>query len=106
ALSVTEDLIATNPFPPPTAPLPGTRLLVRDAFDTTNTFDGGQLGLAGESWRGPWFAAWYGQVALGSVSRVATVSGGTRVTPPVGGATEFAGGLLAQPTNSGRHASS
>jgi hypothetical protein len=104
-VSVSDSLVATNVNPPVGFPPPGTLIFVRDSFQTTNTFNGGQLGLTGEQWRGPWFLNWTGKLGLGNTHRVATIDGLTQVYPSTGGNTTFAGGLLAQGSNIGRHTS-
>ncbi len=80
----------------------GTSFLVADAFHTHNQFYGGQLGARGEFHLGPWFVNLRGGVALGTTHETATINGYTAVGVPGVGVTTFPGGLLAQPTNSGR----
>ncbi len=104
-LDIAESLEATNPFPPPLAAAPGTRIVAVDAFRTTNAFDGGQLGLTGERWNGRWFLTWTSKVALGNTHRVATIDGLTTVLSPAAGFSSFAGGLLTQRSNIGRYSS-
>jgi hypothetical protein len=103
-LSVAESLLATEPAPPPGVAPPGSRLFALDSFRTTNSFDGGQLGLAGERWRGRWFLSWTSQVALGNTHRVATIDGNTQLVTPFGSSTS-SGGFLAQGSNIGRYSS-
>lgn len=83
----------------------GTPIGVADRFRTENTFNGGQLGLAGEYQLGSWRVAARALVALGDLHRVVKIDGTTAVTLPGQPTTFRAGGLLAQATNSGRHSS-
>ena len=105
AVSVTEDLTATDPTEAG-APL-GTPIGVLDRFQSTNTFSGGQLGLAGETRFGRWSLAGRASAVLGVTSSRTTITGATRVTTPDGSASAVSpGGLLALPTNMGTHPTS
>lgn len=104
-VTISESVVATNPNPPPGFPLPGTIIVGRDYFHTTDSFHGGQLGLTGEKWRGLWYVSWTGKVALGNTQRVTTIDGFTQIFPSTGGSAAFTGGLLAQGSNIGRHSS-
>ena len=72
----------------------------RDSFQTTNHFNGVNLGLKCESWRGALFCQLIGKVALGSNERTVDIAGSNNsvifgVTQPT------TGGLFALPSNSG-----
>ncbi len=84
---------------------PGTQIGVLDQFRTENTFNGGQVGLAGEYRMGCWSVDARGLVALGDLHRVVHIAGATAVTLPGQPAVYRPGGLLAQASNSGRHSS-
>lgn len=95
----------TNLFPP----VPGQVLPVltssADQFDAHNRFHGGQLGLTADLTRGPMFVEATGKVALGESITVVSVSGQSVAVPlglPLQPPQFFAGGVLGQPTNSGR----
>jgi hypothetical protein len=101
-LAVTENLSAL-----PTLPnVGGTTFAVLDAFDTANRFYGGQLGLRGRVYRGRLFAVFNGSAALGGVDEIVNIKGFTVITPPGGSPVLNSGGLLALPTNIGRHTQS
>jgi hypothetical protein len=99
-LEIREQLSAVNPLGGPP-----TGILVSDRFGTQNHFHGAQLGLDFERrfWQ-RWF--WGGQVkvALGSVEQVVNIGGNTLFFPPPPALSSAqTGGLLALPTNIGRH---
>ena len=76
-----------------------------DQFDAHNRFHGGQLGLTADLTHGPVFVEATGKVALGQAVMVVRASGQTVAASPgfpVPAVLAFPGGVLAQPTNSGR----
>jgi hypothetical protein len=79
----------------------GTTFVVQDRFKSTNEFNGGQIGLAGEYRSGRWYFGGRNLVALGNTHSEVTISGDTVVTTPGGVPAVNAGGLLTQPTNIG-----
>jgi hypothetical protein len=80
----------------------GDRIVVTDRFDTRNEFHGGQLGLIGEVRRGRWSLEGTVKVALGSVRQRVSIAGRATVTGTDGAVkSDFPGGLLALPSNSG-----
>jgi hypothetical protein len=81
----------------------GSVIRVRDAFESTSNFYGGQFGLAGRWSMGGFTLGTTAKVALGVTSEEVRINGSTVITPGGGTALTFPGGLLAQPTNSGRH---
>ena len=58
---------------------PGTRILVRDGFQATNNFHGGQLGVEAR-YGDTFFVDVAAKVALGCSDREVTISGSTRST--------------------------
>ncbi len=99
-LDVTENLTvltAANPA----IPL-GTTFFVQDRFGTTNTFNGGQIGVAGERRSGRWVLSGRTLVALGNTHSEVNIAGVTQAVTPGGAVITNAGGLLTQPTNMGR----
>ncbi|HEY1379561.1 MAG TPA: BBP7 family outer membrane beta-barrel protein [Gemmataceae bacterium] len=102
-LNITENLIVlsnANPAIPQ-----GTTFLVTDRFGTTNDFNGGQIGFAGERRSGPWVLFGRTLVALGNTHSEVTIAGATTATTPAGAVITNAGGLLTQPTNMGQFTS-
>ena len=98
-LGINEDLTSTDPTST-TVPA-GTRLAVADQFDTSNNFNGADLGLTGE-WRcGCWVVEGLAKVALGVNSSELDVNGSTTVTVPGFAPLTQSGGLLALSSNSG-----
>jgi hypothetical protein len=80
----------------------GATFDVSDRFATRNQFYGGQIGLRQEfGWRN-WRLDLSTKLALGDTHERVDIAGGTIITPAGGAPTSFNGGLLAQPTNSGR----
>src|SRR5262249_43844205 len=76
----------------------GTKTFVEDSFDARNQFYGGQVGfkLRWESHR--WSVDAVAKLAAGTTHRSVDVIGSTTV-----GASTFAGGFLAEPSNIGQH---
>jgi hypothetical protein len=101
-LTIHEALTTTDPAG--AIPL-GTGILVRDRFRTENTFNGGQIGLAGQYGWERFVVGFRGLAALGNIHRTADISGATAVSVPGQGTVTNAGGLLALPSNSGRFSS-
>ena len=81
-----------------------------DAFRTLSQFNGGEFGLIERWWRNRWSIQLLGKVALGASSIGTTIAGSTTTTQTTntGGGDmtvvtgTYPGGVLAQPTNSGR----
>jgi hypothetical protein len=85
------------------AQAPSVTLTLSDSFRTTNTFNGGQIGLDGEVrlFR-RWFLAGNAKVALGNMRQTVTIDGvSTRTGDALAGV--FPGGLYASPTNIGSY---
>ncbi len=74
---------------------------IRDRFRAYNEFHGGEIGLRGRVSRGCWTLDGLAQVAVGGVRQQVIIDGQTVITPAGGPPATFAGGLLAQPSNSG-----
>lgn len=75
-----------------------------DRFRVINNFHGGQLGLSGRWWRNCWSLSGLAKVALGGVQSRYRIAGDTTISELVNGdyvTTEYAGGLLALPSNIG-----
>ncbi|MFO0810500.1 MAG: BBP7 family outer membrane beta-barrel protein [Gemmataceae bacterium] len=102
SLQITENLQVIGLDPNLVDQLPvGTTFVVQDTFETTNTFNGGQVGLASEWRNGRLFFGARGLVAIGNTNKEINVTGFTRVTQPGAAPQTFVGGLLAQRTNIG-----
>jgi hypothetical protein len=101
--SIEEDLISTDPLQI-AAPL-GTRIALLDQFQTTNAFNGGQIGLTGERTWGRWTAGFRATVALGDTYEQVKINGFTTISIPNSGTTTYRGGLLALPSNIGSYSS-
>jgi len=82
---------------------PGFHYQITDSFRTENNFHGGLIGLSGERRFDRLFVGGRASVALGGNTQVTEISGSTVITPPGGVPVVFPGGLLAQPSNIGRH---
>jgi hypothetical protein len=81
---------------------PPSSLTIFDHFHTYNRFYGGQLG-GRVSWQVERFDLGVtGKLALGSTQRLALIDGFTSLNTPGTSPVTNAGGILAQPTNSGR----
>jgi hypothetical protein len=80
----------------------GTTFEVNDHFRTENRFYGGQIGLDGEYRWDKWIFGLKTKVALGSTNQLIQIDGSTVITVPGASPAAFNGGLLAQPSNSGR----
>jgi hypothetical protein len=97
-VSVDENLATTDPTVVPTT------FQIGDRFTATNTFHGLDLGLAGSFWYDRVGVDVLARVAFGGVHRDVQIDGSTAVT--VAGQTVLnPGGLLALPSNMGRHRS-
>ena len=79
----------------------GTRFEVTDRFRTGNHFYGIPVGFNWERRWSHWYLDVRSSLALGWTHTRARIDGATTTTTPAGVASAFAGGLLAQPTNSG-----
>lgn len=99
-INIREDLTS---LPGQTNVPPGTRFLVQDNFRTSNTFNGVNIGFAGEKRRGHWYFGLRAGVALGNVHQQVDINGNTVRTLPGQPSETFSGGLLAQPSNIGTY---
>jgi len=99
-LSISEDLVSTNPNNANFVPL-GTTLSLWDNFATSNNFHGLDLGLQGEIHRGRWVLGWLAKVAVGANFQEVEINGSTRVTVPGMSSVTNVGGLLALQSNIG-----
>ena len=103
ALNETLTILAISTPPPITfpIPIPNGRIEVFDSFSTRNTFNGGEIGIAGElAGRTRWSLSADTRLALGNMHQVLTIDGRTSaISGPF--VASYTGGLLAQPTNIG-----
>ena len=75
-----------------------------DQFTTRNNFHGAEFGLRFDRQvNSCWSLELLGKIALGNANMVADVSGQTLITAVDGSTSLTSGGLLTQPTNSGRY---
>ncbi len=101
SLTVEEDLAVTSSLNPN---LPaGSTFVVKDSFSTSNNFNGGQVGLAGEYRLGRWSIDGRGTVAFGVTQQFVSIDGSTISQAPGQAPTVSEGGLLAQTSNIGRY---
>ena len=102
-ISLIEDIQFANPAALP-APLTGSFAgHAEDHFNTANQFAGFQLGLDGQWHSGRWSAGLRGKVALGAVGQSLNIQGSNYLFFTNGTALGSEGGLLALPSNIGRH---
>jgi hypothetical protein len=80
----------------------GTQFAVQDMFSTGNNFNGGQIGVNMQLYRGCWTIDLLGKIALGGVSQQARINGSTVITPVDEAIQTYNGGILALPSNSGQ----
>lgn len=86
------------------APVPGNQTITVDQFAVRNHFYGGQIGGRVEyRWHGLAFDL-IEKLALGANTTDIVIGGGTMQTTATGTVTQTAAGLLAQPSNTGKHA--
>jgi hypothetical protein len=90
-------------FAPNVLGLGGTSVVASDRFGGRNTFFGGQVGMEAELHYGRFFVDLWGKVALGDMHEIVSINGTTVLTGATGVSTALPGGLLAQPSNSGRY---
>lgn len=102
-LTITEDITSLKAIKGTDIFNPGTHIRVVDSFQTRNRFYGGQLGLDGELRRGNWFVGGSVKVGLGVTNQTIDIAGNQLITAPNGQQRSFNGGLLAVPSNIGRH---
>lgn len=79
----------------------GANLVVHDRFATANTFNGGELGVRAELWRGPLTLELLARCAAGNVTRRVHITGDTTITVPATAPAISPGGLLALGSNTG-----
>jgi len=85
------------------APNFGTEITQQDHFEAENDYNGGEIGLMGQSVDGPWTLDFLATIAFGEMRERVTISGSTVATPPSGGPAELVGGLLTQQSNIGTY---
>lgn len=79
----------------------GAALEQIDSFATENEFQGAELGLIANLYRGRWTIGVTAKAAVGGNHRIVHINGGTVFTPLGGPSEVTAGGLLAQASNIG-----
>ena len=75
---------------------------IRDRFDSTNDFNGADLGFLWEGYRGPWSLEFIGRVGIGNTNQEVTISGSTTATQN-GNTVTDPGALLALESNIGNY---
>jgi hypothetical protein len=96
------EAIQFSPGVLPNLPLGGTGV-VFDSFGTRNQFMGGQVGTEIEFRHGCWSLDLKGKIAVGDTHETVNINGGQLLVSNAGGSATFQGGLLALPSNIGRH---
>jgi len=86
---------------PPVAP--GTTVDLYDLFETTNNFNGVELGFEAEYRRHRWTLQVISRLALGNTRSKVFIDGQTTTTAPGGAPNTVAAGLLALPSNMGTY---
>ena len=81
----------------------GTQFNVTDSFHTQNNFNGGELGLILDRYRGRWMYEGAIRVALGNTQQVVSINGSTVVSFPGQTTAVNQGGLLALGSNIGTY---
>jgi hypothetical protein len=79
----------------------GTTLDAADRFDSSNTFNGVELGVSSQIRRCAWTLDLLMKLGLGETRSTTTINGSTTTTPAGGTATTYNAGLLALSSNSG-----
>jgi len=101
-LSVQEDILVTGTSPRVFVPDPvGTTIVVRDAFEVENHFNGGQIGVTYERRRGRWDVDARASIAFGVTHQELDIDGFQVRTRPGQPPAVFQGGLLAAGPNLG-----
>ena len=101
-LQIVEQLTSTDTTVGSPSPA-GTSGLIRDQFNTTNEFNGGEIGFDSEIRRNRWSLDLLTKIALGDNHEICDIAGFTRNTSLTGVQTSQPVGLLATATNSGHH---
>lgn len=96
---------STGTFLPTVPVLGGTRLAAYDSIGVHNRFYAVQAGVTSDFRYGSWFLNFTGKVALGVMNESVAIQGSSSSTLASGIVTRFPGGVLGQPTNSGRQTS-
>jgi hypothetical protein len=96
-LAIREDLTSLLP-----APDQGD-FDILDSFETSNSFNGVDLGVVWQGSWGPWSLDLLGKLALGNVSQEVVIQGQTVISNSENDDGTYTGGLLAQRTNIGTY---
>jgi hypothetical protein len=81
----------------------GTTFASEDLFNTRSQFNGGQLGVNWQFYRGCWTIDLLAKLALGGVSQRVKINGSTVITPPGDPSATHEGGVLALDSNIGTY---
>jgi hypothetical protein len=81
----------------------GTTFDVNDNFHTQNNFNGGELGLIVDRYKGRWMYEGSARVAVGNMQQIVTINGSTVVSYPGQPTAVNQGGILALPSNIGSY---
>jgi hypothetical protein len=101
SIQINENIMATAAAP---APFTNANASLTDYFGTRNQFVGGEVGLAGEKYWGPWFVDFRATLALGATDELIVVNGSQQIINRITGQVQnFQGGLLALNSNIGRY---
>jgi hypothetical protein len=92
----------SSTYSPTSGAVPALTLQSQDIFSSTNIFNGGEIGLKGQSQHGRLGFEFVTKVAFGNNRQTTYINGYNTVTSG-GQVTENVGGLLTQPTNIGTH---
>ena len=71
-----------------------------DSFGVKNNFNGGDIGLFSDMRKGRWVLETTGKIAVGNMNEIVNIDGFTRVRTGTT-STDYAGGVLTQPSNMG-----
>ena len=81
----------------------GTEIQSQDRYQTSNEFDGGEIGFLSEACDGRLTWSLLTKIAFGNMRQGYTIDGSTRTTVPGAGSAAFPYGLLNLPSNSGSY---
>jgi hypothetical protein len=97
-----DDLRVTDELISEVAGAPDATIDSFDRFETSNTFNGPEIGVVAEKCCGPWSLELAAKVALGNTNSTVLIDGST-TTETLGTTETTPGGLLALPSNMGRY---
>lgn len=101
-LTINENLVAGVNAPANLGVVTGTNIRVNDSFATSNSFNGVQVGMAGEfRFAERWYLSGVTKASLGWINQSADILGATSVAVPGQAVVQNTGGLLALSSNIG-----